>query len=705
MLDMITVNGSFLYSPEHNSVINSELKPLFLKNVVQKRLKIVKTNLNKEKIQQNIKNVEQIIFSITNDCNLQCKYCVYNGEYAFERKRSQLSLSYEIAQKGLKYIFTLIGKRHNQSLSICFYGGEPILQFKILKEIVRFARLLFKNWKLSFYVTTNGTRLNKEIIDFFIENNFTILISIDGPQYSHDSKRQYPGGKGSFNDTWNNIKKLRNINKEYYLEKVFFSIVYSNDLPLFEVYRFFTENKIINKNSIRFGMVNPYNTSYYQKYPKHPDYQKDLNAVQMMIKQKLKRKGRLEYAIEKNIADLEILQLNNKSFSTLAGSCDFSKKLLIDPAGKFHICEKMNDKFPIGNVWNGFDFERIQEIAHQFMSIIENNCIHCQWKYLCTPCYIHFAKNGTFRFDNNFCENQKKSLLGKLKNYAEQNSVIKMKNRCKKNKKFHQFIVSEPGPVNTAVFDFLKGNVYQVDNQTIENFKNGCYNKISEFVKFAEDEELLIFTQPETWIPPLKQANDTLMALQLKANRIPLTLEIDENANIKEIQGFFKDCNLISIKYYGNEKIEPFFPEISIEYSKKNFSRCLSLSTIDGNFPRVNQEEYLLQKRYNSCWRFKVAVTKNLEVKPCIYSEIVIGQLGEESLSTLLAKFKNYWNLSKDKVEVCKDCELKYICFDCRELAYRKSKTLSGTNLNCCYNPYTGEWKESPDLRAKELET
>ncbi len=163
-----------------------------------------------------------------------------------------------------------------------------------------------------------------------------------------------------------------------------------------------------------------------------------------------------------------------------------------------------------------------------------------------------------------------------------------------------------------------------------------------------------------------------------------------------------KHCDISSVKYFGNEKIDSFFPKMNIEHCKKDFSKCLSISKIDGNFSKISEDQYFLQKRYNSCWRFKVSITKNLELKPCIYSEIVIGRLGKESIFTLLKKLEYYWGLSKDKIDTCKDCELKYTCFDCREIAYRKSGSFFGPNPNCDYNPHTGKWREPSTLNSKD---
>lgn len=76
------------------------------------------------------------------------------------------------------------------------------------------------------------------------------------------------------------------------------------------------------------------------------------------------------------------------------------------------------------------------------------------------------------------------------------------------------------------------------------------------------------------------------------------------------------------------------------------------------------------------------------------------GNIKDISLEEALhdKDFKKYWNLTKDKVEVCKDCEFQYICTDCRAYTERTHKDESGLDiskpLKCGYDPYTGEWEE-----------
>ncbi|MCP5108716.1 MAG: grasp-with-spasm system SPASM domain peptide maturase, partial [bacterium] len=76
----------------------------------------------------------------------------------------------------------------------------------------------------------------------------------------------------------------------------------------------------------------------------------------------------------------------------------------------------------------------------------------------------------------------------------------------------------------------------------------------------------------------------------------------------------------------------------------------------------------------------------------CIYSNIVIGDIMSEDTGEILEKLQTYWHITKDKVEKCKDCELRYVCFDCREIPSRKSGDLYSVNPICKYDPYNGTW-------------
>ncbi|MEA3295822.1 MAG: radical SAM protein [Patescibacteria group bacterium] len=133
--------------------------------------------------------MNQLSLEITQNCNLRCKYCVYGEDYFYYRSRSNKEMEYEVTKKGIEYVFNIINERNKKEFSLSFYGGEPLLNFEIIKKIVKYSKKLFNKWKLRFSITTNGTLIDEEIINFLILNNFQVLISLDGPKDVHDAKR------------------------------------------------------------------------------------------------------------------------------------------------------------------------------------------------------------------------------------------------------------------------------------------------------------------------------------------------------------------------------------------------------------------------------------------------------------------------------------------------------------------------------------
>ena len=131
--------------------------------------------------------------SLTHRCNLSCKYC-YSGR-SFKKDMSLVT-----AQKIVDFIMDIAP--HEQRIDFSFFGGEPLLRFDLIKEIVDYIHVKEQNTgkPVSLSITTNGTLLTQTILDFFIEENIDLCLSIDGPRHVHNLNRCYKGGRGSFND-------------------------------------------------------------------------------------------------------------------------------------------------------------------------------------------------------------------------------------------------------------------------------------------------------------------------------------------------------------------------------------------------------------------------------------------------------------------------------------------------------------------------
>ncbi len=144
-----------------------------------------------------------ITLQVTQNCNLHCSYCAYSGNYE-NRSHKALNMDIETAKKGIDYLIE--HSPDNEIVDIGFYGGEPLLTFNLIKECVAYAEKKAEGKNMMFNLTTNGTLIKPEMIDFFEKHNVSITISIDGPREIHDLNRKFAhSGTGSFDIMMKNL--------------------------------------------------------------------------------------------------------------------------------------------------------------------------------------------------------------------------------------------------------------------------------------------------------------------------------------------------------------------------------------------------------------------------------------------------------------------------------------------------------------------
>lgn len=123
------------------------------------------------------------------------------------------------------------------------------------------------------------------------------------------------------------------------------------------------------------------------------------------------------------------------------------------------------------------------------------------------------------------------------------------------------------------------------------------------------------------------------------------------------------------------------------------------------DFSKVTKDKFIQRLHYNSCWPGKICITSNGDVIPCIMARNEIaGNITKNSLNNIIqGGMREYWRLSKDKIAVCKDCEYRYACNDCRPLVRGETDNLYAKSSNCLYNPYTGEWGKVKEVIDEQL--
>lgn len=175
--------------------------------------------------------VKALCLHIAHDCNLACKYCfAEEGEYHGGRSL----MSYEVGRKALDFLIANSGNRVN--LEVDFFGGEPLMNFQVVKDLVAYGRSQEKehNKKFRFTLTTNGMLLNDEVMEFANREMANVVLSVDGRKEVHDFMRPTRNGKGSYDLIIDKFKKMAELRNQtnYYVRGTFthYNLDFSKDV-------------------------------------------------------------------------------------------------------------------------------------------------------------------------------------------------------------------------------------------------------------------------------------------------------------------------------------------------------------------------------------------------------------------------------------------------------------------------------------------
>lgn len=372
-------------------------------------------------------NVHQLILQVTQNCNLRCKYCVYSGSYV-NRGHTKKRMSIETAKKAIDFY-----RKHNGNLEVAmisFYGGEPLLEMKLIHEIIAYANKVFKGKNIRYNMTTNATLLNDEIVKFLYENDISITISLDGPQAIQDNSRVFAeSGKGTFDVI---MKKLDYIKKNYpdYMDNISFNAVLDekNDFQCssnFYTYDFISSAMV---SSTTLSLNSAKNEIQYTEAF-------DINYRYELFKAYLCLIGRLDRKYVSKLIEVQIgimkesihkkIIAKGKRGSTYhpSGACIAgATRLFVNVDEKFYPCERVSESceaFVLGDLDNGFDIKKIERLLN-IARLTPDKCKTCWAGDFCNLCAAGMEEGNELSCAKRLkrCESVKAACELQLKEYC-----------------------------------------------------------------------------------------------------------------------------------------------------------------------------------------------------------------------------------------------------------------------------------------------
>ncbi|HGD0427830.1 TPA: radical SAM protein [Streptococcus agalactiae] len=315
---------------------------------------------------------------LTNACNLNCKYC-------YEKNKANKSMKLKTAIETIDFYFDKYNKFDSIS-SLRFHGGEPLLQFDILKEMVYYfekkSNALNKDSK--FELTTNGTLINEEIANFINEHDFKVTVSLDGNKSEHDKNRVFLNGEGSYAETIIGLKTLRNIVGP---NKIFLRLTITPDTvdSLYENIRF-----LMNLG--------------YKKFRLSLDFYSNWIGEEFKIEKQFTKLKNL-YIENRGSIYLDIFDGNYTNYILENQNIVYCNaglgSVIVDTDGILYPCAySMDEEFQIGNIWTGVKFEKFSEIIKKYFNKnnqIYKKCKECEVKRFCMglKCsFVNLSING-----------------------------------------------------------------------------------------------------------------------------------------------------------------------------------------------------------------------------------------------------------------------------------------------------------------------
>jgi uncharacterized protein len=330
--------------------------------------KDIAQNWNKQSV------VKALCLHVAHDCNLRCKYCFADtGE--FHGGRSLMSS--ETGKKAIDFVIANSGNRHN--IEIDYFGGEPLMNFEVVKDITEYAKEQGKlhNKNFRFTITTNGILLNDEIKDYINENMSNVVLSIDGTKETNDRMRYRVDGSGSYDTIvpkFQDLAESRN-QDNYYVRGTFTAhnvdfakdVIHLADLGFKQT----SVEPVVAPETEDYALTSKHIDTVLKEYDK---------LTEEYVKRYDEGKG---FNFFHFMVDLDQGPCAVKRLSGCGAGHEY---LAVTPEGDIYPCHQFvgNTDFKMGNVYDGTIDNEIKTHFERSNVYTKEKCKNCFAKFYCS---------------------------------------------------------------------------------------------------------------------------------------------------------------------------------------------------------------------------------------------------------------------------------------------------------------------------------
>ena len=318
--------------------------------------------------------IKALCLHIAHTCNLNCEYCFASqGKYHGERAL----MSFEVGKRAIDFLIENSGSRVN--LEVDFFGGEPLMNFDVVKQIVAYARSIEKQHSKNFRftLTTNGMLVDDDVIEFANRECHNVVLSLDGRKEIHDNLRKTINGKGSYDVIVPKFQEFvrRREGRGYYVRGTFThnNTDFTNDI--FHMADLgFTE---LSMEPVVCSPADPYALTYDDLPVLYEQY--EILAKDMLRREK---EGKpitfYHYMID--------LTGGPCIYKRISGCGSGTEYMAVTPWGDLYPCHQFvgDDKYKLGDIWNGVDNHEVQDEFKLCNAYARPDCKDCWARLYCS---------------------------------------------------------------------------------------------------------------------------------------------------------------------------------------------------------------------------------------------------------------------------------------------------------------------------------
>lgn len=331
-----------------------------------------------EKLAYNFKNNSKVIkalcLHVAHSCNLACSYC-FAGQGKYHGKDALMS--FETGKRAFDFLIENSGTRRN--LEVDFFGGEPLLNWEVVKQLVEYARSIEKekNKNFRFTLTTNGVLIDDEVIDFANREMSNVVLSLDGRKDVHDRFRVDYAGKGSYDKILPKFKKLveSREGKNYYMRGTFthFNTDFTEDI-------FHMADLGFRELSMEPVVCSPDSPSALTDEDLPVLFEQYEILAKEMIRRKKAGNGFTFYHY--------MLDLKNGPciYKRISGCGSGTEYMAVTPKGDLYPCHQFvgEEEYCLGNIWDGVKKPEVQDKFRLCNAYSREECRDCWAKLYCS---------------------------------------------------------------------------------------------------------------------------------------------------------------------------------------------------------------------------------------------------------------------------------------------------------------------------------